>query len=1363
MHNPFVLSQGIIFDGRSIVISLCALFFGPLAGGIAAGMAFIYRIMIGGSGILMGTGVIITSFLIGYIFFIQKASAAHRKISNVNLYQFGLLVHIAMLLLVLLLPVKDILYVYKTITFTVILIYPLVTLLVGRILLDQEENILFVKKLSDNEERLRLSLKAGNQGLYDLNVQTGEAFVNDDYAAMLGYDPKTFVESNSAWIERLHPDDKDITAKAYLDYTEGKTQEYRVEFRQRTKDNKWKWILSTGKIVDYDSYGKPLRMLGTHTDITELKETHLALQISEEKFAKIFRSSPDTITLSKLTNGLIVDVNEACLEKTGYAMNEIIGKTVIDLNLWADINDRDKYVTQLLNRGKIANFETRFRMKSGELRDALISGEVIELVGEKFILGTIRDITERKEIEKTLFENQMRLQSIVSNAPVILFGLDSDGVFTFSEGKGLHALGLKPGEVVGKSAFEIYREFPSVVEVLKTALKGELQTGIHEMGDLTFEVYYTPIKSENGYVSGLIGVATDITERKKAEEIIRRSEERYRTLVESMDISLCRWLPDTTLTFTNEKYRQIFGLSLEMANRKWLEFVPEETREATTRFYKELAENPKVITYEHPVKLKDGRVRDYHWIDMPIKDEQGSLTEFQSVGIDITERKKAEKELEESHNNLVTTLESMRDGFVSLDPDWRYTYMNNIAGQIFGRNPAEMIGKHIWTEFPEGVGQPFHLAYEKAMKDQTPIFLEEYYSPYNKWFENRIYPNQKGLSIFFTDITERKLSEQILRESEEKFRSIFDSTPVPLALNDNEQNITLLNKAFIEAFGYTKEDIPTLDVWWPKAYPDAGYRQWIASTWQNRINESRQTGEPFEPIELKIRCKDGSLKTVLVGLSWLGDQGTSEQLVILYDITERKLIEEEKQLLTNAIEASLNEIYIFDASTLIFKDINLGATKNLGYSKNQLLTMTPLDIKPQFTYETFNKLLLPLRENKIERLKFETIHRRADGSHYPIEAHLQLFETGTNNFFLAIINDISERKNAEQALKESEERFHTMFEKHHAVMMLIEPESGKIVDANLSAEKFYGYPISELCKMNIASINQLSPSKLKEELNKASSESKMYFNFPHKLHSGEIKYVEVFTTPITVKDVTLLFSIIHDITERRIAEQEVLKSQQQLRALTAKLEQIREEERIHLSRELHDNLGQSLTGLKMDVAWLARNMSKKKPESVENILVKTKSMSELIDQTINDVRRISSDLRPNLLDYLGLVAALEWLISDFKKRTEIDCKIISKVKNIKLDAAVTNSVYRIIQEGLTNIARHAGAKKIELEINQTDKHFVIQLSDDGGGITKEQINNVNSLGIRGMKERVIQFGGELTFKGTKGRGTVITLNIPKGK
>lgn len=128
-----------------------------------------------------------------------------------------------------------------------------------------------------SEERLRLSLSAANQGLYDINVQTGDAVVNAEYASMLGYDPETFKETNSLWIERLHPEDKEIAANAYLNYIEGRTSEFRIEFRQKTSDNSWIWILSVGKIVEYDSEGKPLRMLGTHLDITERKKAEVEI------------------------------------------------------------------------------------------------------------------------------------------------------------------------------------------------------------------------------------------------------------------------------------------------------------------------------------------------------------------------------------------------------------------------------------------------------------------------------------------------------------------------------------------------------------------------------------------------------------------------------------------------------------------------------------------------------------------------------------------------------------------------------------------------------------------------------------------------------------------------------------------------------------------------------------------------------------------------------------------------------------------------------------------------------------------------------------------------------------------------------
>jgi PAS domain S-box-containing protein len=158
--------------------------------------------------------------------------------------------------------------------------------------------------LRENEERLRLSLHAANQGLYDLNVQTGDAVVNREYAQMLGYDPETFVETNAAWIERLHPDDRPKTAKAYSDYTSGLLPEYKVEFRQRMKDGNWKWILSLGKVIEYDAEGKPLRMLGTHTDIAERKLAEEEIESRSRQLAALLDASQVLTESLKLSDVL---------------------------------------------------------------------------------------------------------------------------------------------------------------------------------------------------------------------------------------------------------------------------------------------------------------------------------------------------------------------------------------------------------------------------------------------------------------------------------------------------------------------------------------------------------------------------------------------------------------------------------------------------------------------------------------------------------------------------------------------------------------------------------------------------------------------------------------------------------------------------------------------------------------------------------------------------------------------------------------------------------------------------------------------------------------------------------------------------
>ncbi len=217
-----------------------------------------------------------------------------------------------------------------------------------------------------------------------------------------------------------------------------------------------------------------------------------------------------------------------------------------------------------------------------------------------------------------------------------------------------------------------------------------------------------------------------------------------------------------------------------------------------------------------------------------------------------------------------------------------------------------------------------------------------------------------------------------------------------------------------------------------------------------------------------------------------------------------------------------------------------------------------------------------------------------------------------------------------------------------------------------------------------------------------------------------------------------------------------------LRALTARLEQIKEEERINLSRDLHDNLGQSLTALKMDTAWIERKIRELKIESVDAFIAKANSMSSLIDDIINNVRRISSELRPNTLDYFGLIPSLEWLVKDFQKRTEIESTFICEISEVPIDKNVATSAFRIFQEAFTNITRHAKATKVELRIDQTDDNFRIKLSDNGKGIEPARLLDTKSLGIIGMNERALQFGGQIIFSAHKPNGTTVTLLIPKG-
>lgn len=236
----------------------------------------------------------------------------------------------------------------------------------------------------------------------------------------------------------------------------------------------------------------------------------------------------------------------------------------------------------------------------------------------------------------------------------------------------------------------------------------------------------------------------------------------------------------------------------------------------------------------------------------------------------------------------------------------------------------------------------------------------------------------------------------------------------------------------------------------------------------------------------------------------------------------------------------------------------------------------------------------------------------------------------------------------------------------------------------------------------------------------------------------------------------IFFHTITDITDLKQAEEHLKTSREQLRNLSRHLESVREEERKHVAREIHDELGQTLTVLKIDLSWLSKRFTKEQ----ESLLEKTKSMYELVDMAIQTVKRISAELRPGILDDLGITDALEWQASEFEKMAEIKCEFSSNSKDIVLDSDRSTAIFRIFQEALTNVMRHASATKVRASLKEETGEIVMRIRDNGRGIKKKKIVGPEAFGIIGMRERVHFWGGEVTISSAPGKGTTVVVRIP---
>ncbi|MDD2802113.1 MAG: PAS domain S-box protein, partial [Methylococcales bacterium] len=380
---------------------------------------------------------------------------------------------------------------------------------------------------------------------------------------------------------------------------------------------------------------------------------------------------------------------------------------------------------------------------------------------------------------------------------------------------------------------------------------------------------------------------------------------------------------------------------------------------------------------------------------------------------------------------------------------------------------------------------------------------------------------------------------------------------------------------------------------------------------------------------------------------------------------------------------------------------------------------------------------------------------RQDGSLFWNEINISPIrnQLGKITHYVGIQNDVTSRIKMETLLSKSEAKLRDILN-NVADAIIISDEHGVIELLNPAAEKTFGFTAGELTGKNIRELLPASDRLLLDiGLTQLSDQAAVAIQ-PSTINGlrkdASIFPIDFVLNKIDVDQRILIISTIHDISEAKLSEQ-------LLRNFSSHVEAATEQEKTRIAREIHDQLGSILTALKMDLSWL----KKQPPENLAESQLKINTMKQHVDDAMQTVREIATALRPSILDHLGLVAAIEWQLDKFKQQTGIGCTLLTSQSTIEVDEQPATAIFRIVQEALTNISRHANATNVTVNIHTIDTDLRLSITDNGCGMSQTQMHKLGRYGILGMTERVRHFGGILTIDSVLGAGTRIEVRMPQ--
>ena len=1235
-------------------------------------------------------------------------------------------------------------------------------------------------EIKHSNERFEMISRTTNDAIWENNLETGETWANETHQQLYGLTLNDPFPSESTWKDSIHPDDKEALLKGFDEVLASDKNIWITDYRILS-GNEYRNIYDRTYIVRNEA-GKPIRILGSMMDITERRRAQETIQSGEETRKLIMNASLDGIICIDRQGTIIVWTQQS--ERIfGWKADEAVGKNLKETIVPPRFREaHEQGLARYLATGKATVLNQLIEVvainKNGEEFPIEISIVHITQGNSEFFCAYIRDITKRKLAETALKESEEKLRHVLSSSTDDFYVIDTEYRVTIINEKAEKSLQQLWGipVKVGVNILDVLpvNEKERIQKNYERAFLGQTieyeTSGLIDDKIIWAQVRYTPVYNESGVITGLYIVSRDITERKIAEQELIRSNSRFEMIARTTNEAIWEWDFETGKLWGSETHQKLYGLQMSdpvPVENVWLERMhPEDRDRIKLRQEEALASGENVFISEYRFLTAEHGYRNIYDRSYIVRNEKGTPMRMMGSMVDITERKKAEQAVKESEERYRVLVENAPEALVVFDVEsQKFAMVSDTASKLFKLSKEELLKKGPMDLSPkyQPDGKLSSLSAEEKVRETLEggqasfdwIHLDKdgVEIPCQVWLVRLPSENRILLRGSIVNIAERRKAEEEIVKINARFHLVSKATSDIVWDWDIENNSFWWNDNYYKSLGYDKQaDMSELEERIKRMHPADRKRvkngvlkviNGEESTWQDNYRYCKKDGTYVDFLDRAFVLRDSEGKAFRM-------LGSMVDMTPVYD-AQRKISNSEEKYRT-LVEQAVDAIALYDEKGRIL-DVNTGSIQLLGYSKEELSQMTLSDIltNEEIITKPIQYDVLQGGESTVKQRSM----KRKDGSVVQTEVRSQQLPDGR---FLSVIRDLTERIKAQELVEREKELSDTIISSLPGVFYYFD-HTGKYLRWNKRLEDVTGYSAEEIADMHPtgffdADEKELIAERIKEVFEKGITDVEA--NLLTK--SGE-KIPYYFTGVLMIENGKPgLIGVGMDISDRKKAEHELEASFVAIRKLTAHLQNIREEERTHIAREIHDELGQQLTVLKMDISWL----NKKLASQDNKIREKMKELLLMLDETVKTVRRIASELRPSLLDDLGLMAAMEWQLNEFEKRSGIKARFEGSESEISLSNPVKTALFRIFQESLTNVARHSEAKNVTVSLIHNAEECILSVVDNGKGFDEEKLKAKKTLGILGMHERTSMIGGTYSISGKPGIGTTVEVRVSLG-